>query len=166
MATFSSRNQSTAIVPAKREAIWAVLSDHEALAELTPLVKAIRADGDLWCWQLHGISALGVSVAPSFTERMTFTDHEHIGFAPDPPFGPHQRTGAEGEYVLADAPDGHTRLSIDITIRADLPVPRAARRAVERVMAATMARTGDRFARNLYRRLGLDPAWVAVDPAS
>lgn len=162
MATFSSRNQSTAVVPAEREAIWAVLSDPEALAELTPLVKAIRADGDLWCWQLSGISALGVSVAPSFTERMTFAEGERIEFSPDPPFG-EQRAGAEGTYRLSDAPKGSTKLAIDITITAELPLPRAARRAVEKVMATTMARTGDRFARNLYVRLGLDPAWVPTD---
>lgn len=159
MATFSSRNQSTAVVPAKRAAIWAVLSDPDALADLTPLVKAITADGDLWCWQLGGISALGVSVSPSFTERMTFTEGERIEFAPDPPFG-EQRAGATGTYLLGDAPDGATRLAIDITITAELPLPRAAKRAVEKVMAATMAKTGDRFARNLYARLGLDPSWV------
>lgn len=159
MATFSSRNQSTAVVPARREAIWAVLADPEALAELTPLVKAISADGDLWCWQLNGISALGISVAPSFTERMTFVEGERIDFKPDPP---DQRAGAVGTYVLSDEGDGATRLAIDIAITADLPLPRAARRAVEKVMATTMTKTGDRFARNLYQRLGLDPTWVPV----
>jgi carbon monoxide dehydrogenase subunit G len=159
MASFSSRNQSTAVVPAKRDAIWAVLSDPEALAELTPLVKAITAYGDLWCWQLGGISALGVSVAPSFTEHMTFTEGERIVFAPDPPFGT-QRAGADGTYQLSDAPEGATRLAIDITISAELPLPRLAKGAVEKVMATTMTRTGDRFARNLYKRLGLDPSWV------
>ena len=33
MASFSSRNQSTAVVPAKREAIWAVLADPENVPE-------------------------------------------------------------------------------------------------------------------------------------
>lgn len=145
MTTFSSRNQSTAVVPASREAIWAVLSDPETLAELTPLVKAITAAGDLWCW------------------RMTFTEGEWIRFEPDPPFGSDQRAGAEGTYELIDAPDGGTMLVIDITIRVELPLPRAARRAVEKVMAAIMARTGDRFARNLYKKLGLDPAWGPSD---
>ncbi|CAN5499235.1 hypothetical protein BH10ACT1_BH10ACT1_25850 [soil metagenome] len=159
MASFSSRNQSTAVVPAKRSAIWAVLADPDALADLTPLVKAISADGDLWCWQLNGISALGVSVAPAFTERMKFEEGERIDFEPDPPFG-EQRAGATGTYLLSDAADGATALAIDITITAELPLPRAAKRAVEKVMAATMARTGDRFARNLYVRLGLDPKFV------
>ncbi|HEX2575035.1 MAG TPA: SRPBCC family protein [Aquihabitans sp.] len=165
MASFSSRNQSTAVVPARRSAIWAVLSDPEALAELTPLVKGITADGDLWCWQLGGISALGVSVSPSFTERMNFVEGQRIEFTPDPPFG-EQRAGAEGTYLLSDADDGATRLAIDITITAELPLPRMARGAVEKVMASTMARTGDRFARNLYARLGLDPSWVPADVAA
>lgn len=166
MATFSSRNQSTAVVPAKREAIWAVLSDPRALAGLTPLVKAITAEGDLWCWQLGGISALGVSVSPSFTERMTFTEGELIEFEPDPPFGPDQRAGAEGTYELSDAPAGGTKLAIDITIRAELPLPRMAKRPVEKVMASTMAKTGDRFARNLYKKLGIKPAWVPTEALS
>ncbi|QXC61233.1 SRPBCC family protein [Aquihabitans sp. G128] len=160
MASFSSRNRSTAVVPAPRDAIWKVLSDPGALADLTPLVKAISADGDLWCWQLNGISALGVSVAPAFTERMAFVDGERIDFEPDPPFG-EQRAGATGTYLLSDGPDGGTQLAIDITITAELPLPRAAKRAVEKVMATTMEKTGNRFARNLYERLGLDPKFVA-----
>jgi len=159
MASFSSRNRSTATVPAKRDAIWKVLSDPGALADLTPLVKAISAEGDLWCWQLNGISALGISAAPAFTERMAFVEGERIDFEPDPPFGD-QRAGATGTYLLADGADGSTELSIDITITAELPLPKAAKRAVEKVMATTMKKTGDRFARNLYQALGLDPAWI------
>ena len=52
--------------------LWAVLSSPSRLAELTPLVSAITADGDRWCWQLRSISALGVTVAPSFVEQMGF----------------------------------------------------------------------------------------------
>ena len=156
MATFSSRNRSSAVVPAPRDAIWAVLTDPDALAELTPLVKAISADGDTWCWQLAGISGLGLTVAPNFTEQMTFTDGERIEFRHIG--GDDERAGAEGTYVLSDAADGGTELAIDITISVQLPLPRASRRAVERIMATTMDKTGDRFARNLYRRLDLDPS--------
>ncbi len=159
MTRFQSRNQSSAIVPAERAAIWDVLSDPDSLADLTPLVKAITTDGDLWCWQLNGISGLGISVAPAFTERMTFVDGERIQFHPDPPFGD-QRAGAEGTYDLSDAPGGGTELAIDITLLVDLPLPRLSRRAVEKIMATSMTQTGDRFARNLYRTLGLDPAAV------
>lgn len=158
MTAFSSRNQSTADVPASQEAIWEVLSDPDALARLTPLVRAITADGDLWCWQLGGISALGLSVEPAFTERMTFTDGTCIRFRPDPPFGDGQRAGATGTYELSERDDGVTNLAIDITIEVDLPLPKLSAKAVERVMATTMARTGDRFARNLYEQLGLDPS--------
>lgn len=157
MSTFSSRNQSTAIVPAKRQDIWALLSDADSLASLTPLVKGITAEGDEWCWNLAGISALGVTVAPTFTERMTFVEGEQIEFRHDPP-GRNERAGANGTYELSDAPAGATQLYIDITICVELPLPRLSRRAVEGVMATTMAKTGDRFARNLYEKLGLDPA--------
>ena len=44
-------------------------------------------------------------------------------------------------------------MSIEITVQVDLPLPTLARRAVERVMATMMSRTGDRFAENLYREL-------------
>lgn len=162
MTAFSSRNQSTAEVPASQAAIWSVLSDPDALARLTPLVRAITADDDLWCWQLQGISALGISVAPAFTERMAFTDGACIQFRPDPPFGD-QRAGATGSYELFERDEGVTHLAIDITIEVDLPLPKLSARAVERVMATTMARTGDRFARNLYEELGLDPATAVTD---
>ncbi|CAN5885614.1 hypothetical protein BH23ACT2_BH23ACT2_27090 [soil metagenome] len=163
MATFSSRNCSTAVVPATRRQIWAILSDPDALARLTPLVRSIEADGDRWLWHLSGVSALGVSVAPCFTERMLFTEQKRIEFHHDPPDGVEERAGAEGTYLLEDADEGRTRLAIDITIEVDLPLPRAAKRAVEKVMASTMTRTGDRFARNLYAQLGLDPAWIPAD---
>lgn len=159
MATFSSRNRSTAVVPAPRAAIWKVLTDPDALADLTPLVKAISADGDTWCWQLGGISGLGVTVSPNFTEQMTFIEGERIEFRHVG--GAAERAGAEGTYVLSDADGGGTELAIDITISVELPLPKVSRRAVERVMATTMAKTGDRFARNLYEALDLDPALAA-----
>lgn len=163
MTAFSSRNQSTANVPASQEAIWAVLSDPDALARLTPLVRGITAEGDLWCWQLSGISALGISVEPAFTERMTFTDGSCIRFRPDPPFGDQQRAGATGRYELSERDGGVTHLAIDITIDVDLPLPKLSAKAVERVMATAMARTGDRFARNLYEQLDLDPTTATTN---
>lgn len=159
MATFSCRNRSTAVVPAPRQAIWDLLSDPSELASLTPLVTAITAKGDAWSWKLTGITALGVCVAPTFTERMELTNGTHIGFRHDPPKGSDERAGAEGTYDLRDVERG-TELAIDITISVELPLPKLSRRAVEKVMASTMARTGERFARNLYQRLGLDPARV------
>lgn len=160
MTRFQNRNVSSGDLPVSPETIWDVLTDPDLLAELTPLIKAITADGDRWCWQLSGISALGVSVAPSFTERMTFTPHERIEFRHAPAHGANEKAGVEGEYTITPKGDG-VSLCVDLTMWVDLPLPRVSRRAVERIMAESMQRTGDRFASNLYAHLGIDPASVA-----
>ena len=156
MTCFEARNVSIADVPASRSAIWEVLRSPELLAQMTPLIDAITVDGDHWCWKLGGISALGVEVAPSFTERMTFTPETEIRFEHDPASDA-ERAGANGFYTLADNPDGSTHLEIDITLHVDLPLPKLSSRAVERVMRTSMEKTGDAFARRLYTHLGLDP---------
>lgn len=160
MTRFDRRHRAEADVPAARSTIWDVLSNPDLLARFTPLIKAITAHGDVWCWQLTGISALGLHVAPSFTERMSFVEGERIEFRHDPPEGSTEKAGADGTYTLADLGAGLTRLSIDITVWVDLPLPGMSRRAVERVMAESMDRTGDRFAHNLYSHLGIDAAQV------
>lgn len=160
MTRFESRNQSEADVPVTSAAIWEVLSSPDLLARFTPLIREIRPDGDLWCWRLSGISALGVEVAPSFSERMTLVEEERIDFRHDPPAGSSERAGAEGTYTLTPLEGEATRLFIDITLWVDLPLPAVSRRAVERVMARSMERTGNRFAANLYRHLDIDPADV------
>lgn len=165
MSRFSSRNISRADVPAPRQAIWEVLTDPDALTELTPLLEGITVNADHWCWKLGGIKALGVEVAPSFTERMTFDEPSRITFRHDPPAGAAERAGAEGTYDLVERGPDATQLSIDITLHVELPLPAMSRRAVERVMSSTMARTGDVFAQRLYGRLGIDPTTVIVDPA-
>ena len=161
VATFSSRNISVAVVPAARHRIWEVLADAATLASLTPLVTAIDAHGDVWTWHLRGISALGVSVTPTFTERMTFVDLSEIRFSHEPPDAKNERAGANGIYTLEAVDDGHTKLSVDITLCVELPLPRLARSAVQSTMGAMMQRTGDRFATNLYSRLSIDPSSVA-----
>jgi carbon monoxide dehydrogenase subunit G len=155
---FETRNISTGDVPAPREAIWEVLRSPETLAELTPLLDRITVDGDLWCWRMSGISALGVEVAPSFTERMVFEPMETIRFTHEPPPGVEQLAGAHGIYTLEALDEHTTRLCIDINLHVHLPLPKLSRRAVERVMWSTMARTGDVFGKRLYERLGIDPA--------
>src|SRR3954452_15425139 len=160
LATFSSRNRSIAVVPAPRQQIWAIVADADALAELTPLVRAIDADGSTWTWPLRGIKALGVSVTPTFTELMIFDEPSSLRFEHRPPDGRSERAGAQGIYTLESIDAEHPRLSIDLTLCVELPLPRLSRRVVEATMAATMQRTGDRFAANLYARLGLDPAGV------
>ena len=164
MSAFSSRNFSVAVVPAAREAIWAILRDADALAELTPLIATIDVDGDLWTWHLRGISALGVSVTPSFTELMLFDEPSEIRYVHQPPNGRSERAGASGVYTLEAIDTVSTRLSVDITLCVDLPLPRIVRRAVEATMASMMQRTGQKFAENLYERLGIDPA--TIDPAN
>lgn len=158
MNRFEARNISTAQVPAPRSDIWEVLRSPTALAEMTPLLDDITVNGDLWCWRLSGISALGIEIAPSFTERMTFDPENTIRFAHTPPVGADERAGADGVYTLDAVDESTTHLEIDITLHVLLPLPRASRRAVQRVMSATMTRTGDVFAKRLYDRLDIDPA--------
>jgi carbon monoxide dehydrogenase subunit G len=159
---FEARNVSTGHVPVPRRRVWEILRSPDDLAEMTPLLDGISVDGDTWCWKLSGISALGVEVSPSFTERMTFHPESEIQFRHDPPAGARERAGARGVYTLEDTVDDMggdaTQLCIDITLHVDLPLPRASRRAVERVMSSTMVRTGDVFARRLYEKLRVDPA--------
>jgi carbon monoxide dehydrogenase subunit G len=155
MARFESTSVSEADVPAPREKIWAVVTSPDCLAQLTPLIKRITADGDRWCWQLKSISALGMHVEPSFTEYMSFEEGRRITFEHRPPPGNTERAGAKGTYTLADRLDGGTHLAVDITLHVELPLPAVSRRLVERVMESMMARTGDRFAGNLYARLGI-----------
>ncbi len=167
MATFSSRNVSVAVVPAPRERIWSVLRDADVLASLTPLVRAIEvteqgADSDVWTWHLVGISAIGVSVTPTFTELMTFDAPKEIRFTHQPPEGRSERASANGFYRLESSENDSTRLSVDITLCVELPLPRLARRAVEATMGSMMQRTGDRFASNLYRTLDIDPNDVTL----
>lgn len=169
MTRFSSRNISTSTVPASTEQIWTLISNPATLASLTPLVRSIDGDGDLWVWSLAGISALGLTVAPTFTERMDFVDRRQIVFSHRPPDGSDEKAGAAGTYKLFPVDATHTRLAVDITLHIELPLPRLVARTVEGVMAATMKHTGARFATNLYERLGLDPATIdiaAVDPGT
>jgi hypothetical protein len=99
------------------------------------------------------IAALGVSVIPVFTETMSFDDGKRIEYRHTPPDGKRERAGAEGRYELSDV-DGGTHLSISLTLRVDLPLPRASARAVQGVMRSTMNRTGDKFSNNLLAHLG------------
>jgi carbon monoxide dehydrogenase subunit G len=153
---FEATNESAEVVRADRSEIWDALTDPQLLTELTPLLRRIDADGERWVWHMMGISALGVEVAPSFTETMDFTPEQRIDFAHTPD-GRHERAGADGVYLLSDVDVG-TRLEISITIHVELPLPRVSRAAVQGVMEQSMQRTGDRFARNLLDHLGVRAA--------
>jgi carbon monoxide dehydrogenase subunit G len=153
MNRFCATNRSEAVVGAPRSDIWAALTDPVLLPKLTPLLKQIDTDGESWRWHLVRIAALGVSISPCFTERMTFLDQQRIEFAHESPPGIHERAGADGFYDLSDV-DGGTRLSIRLTLCVELPLPRLAGPAVTKIMTATMERTGQKFSQNLLHHLG------------
>jgi carbon monoxide dehydrogenase subunit G len=161
MTRFSASTDNEAVVPADRMDIWAVLTDPDALTDLTPMLEGIDAQGELWTWHLKRISALGVGITPSFTERMSFEEGRRIDYVHEPPAGTSERTGARGWYEMHDA-DGGTNLKISLTLTVDLPLPRAAAPAVQRVMTRMMRRTGDEFSANLYARLGIADKYQPV----
>lgn len=165
MTRFTTTVRTDDIVHADPDAVWAAMGDPALLARLTPAVAEItRTDGDRWCWRLVGINALGVTAAPSFTERMTY-DHERrrIDFAHDPPDGKSEAAGAAGTYHLIRTDEG-VYVGIDLTAHVDLPLPRLARRAVETVMARTIVSGGGRFADGLLRHLGATARGMQVVP--
>jgi carbon monoxide dehydrogenase subunit G len=153
MSRFTATVASAADITADREAVWKALTDPDLLARLTPLLQSIRADGDVWTWSMIRIAALGVAICPSFTEKMTFDEGKRIDYTHAPPKDATERAGAEGSYVLADVPGG-THLEMKMTLRVELPLPKAATPAVQRVMRATIDRTGQRFWTNLLTHLG------------
>lgn len=154
MNRFEVTDESAMFVPVERRRIWDVLIDPQLLADLTPLVDRIDDRDGRWRWHLSGFTALGVEVAPSFTERMLFEEPSRIEFSHEPPAGANERAGADGVYEL-DEVEGGTCLSVSMRMHVDLPLPKLSRGAVERVMAASMRRTGDRFHDNLMAHLGL-----------
>jgi len=156
MNRFSATTDDQAVVPADRDAIWAALVDPDVLPRLTPLLRKIHADGDLWRWELTRIPVLGVSISPSFTERMVFDAPQRIEFTHAPPEGRRERASAEGWYQL-DEVEGGTHLHIRLTVTVELPLARAAAPAVRAVMETVMGHTGDRFSVNLLRHLGVSP---------
>lgn len=152
MAQFSAQVDSIADISASRSAVWSALTDPVLLPKLTPLLSSIDADGDIWTWHMMKIAALGVSIVPSFTERMEFTEQSRIVYTHEPPTGRHERAGAEGTYDLSDL-DGGTHLAISLKLTVELPLPKVSARAVEKVMTSTISRTGDKFSANLLRHL-------------
>ncbi len=152
MNRFTATIESEATVSATRSDVWAALTDPDVVARLTPLLKSIDADGDTWRWTMIRIAALGVSVVPAFTEQMHFEDGHRIEYTHRPPAGVSERAGAEGWYELTDVENG-THLQISLTLAVELPLPKAATRAVTGVMRSTMRRTGVRFSANLLRHL-------------
>jgi carbon monoxide dehydrogenase subunit G len=154
MTRFTATTESVAVVPADRMDIWRALTDPDLLPRLTPLLRSIDADGDTWTWHMTKISALGVSISPSFTETMHFDEGRRIDYSHTPPAGVRERAGAAGWYELSDV-EGGTQLKISLGLDVELPLPRRTAPAVRRVMEGTLNRMGDRFSANLLRHLGL-----------
>lgn len=155
MTRFSADTRAQAVVAAPRAEIWAALTDPALVAEMTPFVRRITADGDHWRWEMAGLTVLGVGVAPAFTEKMTYDEPERIEFRHDPPAGATERSAVEGWYRLEEA-EGGTRLTTALEITVDLPLPKVSARAVRTTMNAVIDQMGERFSTNLLAHLGAE----------
>lgn len=151
MTAFTVRNRSAARVEAPPGEVWDALTDPALLPRLTPYLREIDVDGDRWVWHLRRVPVLGIGIAPSFTELMTFEPGARITFTHDPQ-RPEERAGVDGTYQLRPAGDG-TDLAIDLAITVDLPFPSLARPAVHTAMRGVVAAMGNRFSANLVRHL-------------
>jgi carbon monoxide dehydrogenase subunit G len=155
MARFTAGTEAQAVITASREDVWALLEDPDAIAEMTPFVRRITADGEHWTWELGGLSVLGKSVSPVFTEKMTFERPSRIEFTHDPPDGRTERSAVEGWYDLAEHERGtELRTKLDITL--DLPLPKVSGGAVRAAMNGVVSQMGDRFSARLLERLGAE----------
>ena len=149
---FARTRRDTAEVPHPVEAVWEVLVDPEAVARLTPLVSSIEVDAaGRWIWYLQGVPAPGRHLDLTMTQEMTFRRPELIEFT-HPPLDRALAAGAEGSYTLEPVEQA-TRLSIELTVTARLPLPGLAAPAVRTVMQQVLDRMGSRFATNLTTEL-------------
>lgn len=152
MATFARTRRDTADVPHPLAAVWELLVDPDAIARLTPLVSAIDVDGQgRWVWSLQRVPVPGRRLDLTMTEEMTFTPQRRIEFT-HAPLEDGVRAGADGFYALEPAEEG-TRLGIELTVTARLPLPALARPAVEAAMQQVLNQMGNRFAANMLREL-------------
>ncbi len=149
---FARTRRDTAEVPHPVEAVWEVLIDPDSVARLTPLVSTIEVDdAGRWIWCLQGVPAPGRHLDLTMTQEMTFRPPELIEFT-HPPLDRALAAGAEGSYTLEPVDVG-TRLSIELTVTARLPLPGLAAPAVHTVMQQVLDRMGSRFATNLTTEL-------------
>lgn len=151
MTRFKARNESEAILKATPEQVWSILTDPGLLVRFTPNLRHIDVNGDRWTWHLMRIPVLSAAIEPSFTEVMTFEKPTRISFAHDQT-QTGERAGVDGDYRLEPITGG-THVSIDLSIWIDLPLPRLARPAVERVMHGVVAGMGYRFSQNFRKHV-------------
>lgn len=152
MTWFSAKRTSSAVVTADRERVWALLSDPDAVAAMTPLVRRIEVDGDHWRWSMDEVPGVGVSLAPAFTVRLEADEPTRIAFTHDPPAGSRERAGVDGTYVLTEHAEG-TLLDIELEVRVELPLSKLAKPAVKAAMDGVLASMGRGFGRALLTRL-------------
>lgn len=152
MNRFHARNTSDAVLKASPEEVWAILTDPELLVRFTPNLKKIDAKGDVWTWHLTRIPVLSSAIEPVFTELMDFDKPHRITFTHDES-KTDEKAGVDGEYRLEPVTGG-THVSIDLGIWVELPMPKLARPAVERVMEGVVAGMGFRFGQNVRKHLG------------
>ena len=55
VTSFSAKTHAEAIVLAPQQDIWDALVDPDLMAQFTPFLKRITADGDHWRWEMSGI---------------------------------------------------------------------------------------------------------------
>lgn len=151
MTRFTSSTQSEAVITADRDRVWELLTDPDAVARLTPLLKSIDVDGDLWIWHMGTIPGLPVKFAPTFTERMTQTPKERIEYE-HAPRGGKEPAAVKGWYALDEHPEG-VKLGIYLEICVALPLPKVAGGMVTKVMGQVMEGMGDRFAKRMLAEL-------------
>lgn len=151
MNRFHARNRSAATLAATVDQVWDILVDPDLLVRFTPNLKRIDVDGDRWTWHLTRLPVLSAAIEPSFTEVMEFDKPHRIGFRHDET-RTDEHAGVDGEYLIRPVSEG-TEVSIDIGIWADLPLPRLARPAVERVMSTIVAGMGYRFGQHVRRHI-------------
>ena len=154
VATFSATKTSEATVAHPRDLVWDVLTDPATVAKLTPMVRSITAQGDLWHWQLAKIQILGQSFELGFTEAMTYDPKTTITFAHAPKSAKEkERAGTDGRYELSNAGKESTHLRIELTVTVDLPFPRLAKPAIQAAMQGVLAAMGTGFARSIEKEL-------------
>ena len=158
MTVFTSATRAEAVVPYARERVWDALTDPTLVAQFTPFIASITADGeDHWIWHMSGLQVLGKGFSATFTERMSLDEGVRIEFTHDPPEGSKERAGVHGWYDLADAPAGGASeaalLVISMEICVDLPLPRVSGAAVRATMGGVTKQMGDRFSKNLLTHL-------------
>lgn len=153
MNSFTTSNRSAATITAEVDEVWAVLTDPDLLARLTPFLHTVTEHGEHWVWQLHRIPVLGAHFSFTFRERMDFDEPHRIDFTHDPAPGADETAGVMGYYALAPHARG-THLETSMTITVDLPFPGLLRPAVTTAMRGVVALMGQRFAHNLLHHLG------------